>query len=463
MTRWFGPILLLTGILCGTCAWAQNDTGGQDTGAPTQPGPQPAFTYPDATPSLDFLSQSVENSSITLGIGAGVSYYSYGYATTGTSQNWWLFNVGPSIAIQQFRPKVSWHLSYHPGFQRYLSPPNGGGNSYNNSNSNQFSQRFSGGFLWQLARRWQLTATDGFTDTANPFESYLTSSGTPTMNNPNPVTYYPLTQYKLNSAMLSLTDELTKVDSISFVGTENYRSTSTYSLATAAPFYNLISYGGQASYSHRLSARLTLGAAYIYNSLDFGTGQQRSGIQTIEVTGDYVIRPNMTISGWVGPEHTGTKTTVPVFDPFTGQFVDITTHDSLWSTALGANFAWRGRRDSVGAGFSRQVMDGGGITATSQVNSVTGNYHRMLTPKLILLANARYYHVVSITTASRTFNNYSFGASVDYTLAKSWLATASYTYLHQNQSSAFLLGPGTYSTNGITASISYSWNHPLGR
>jgi hypothetical protein len=87
----------------------------------------------------------------------------------------------------------------------------------------------------------------------------------------------------------------------------------------------------------------------------------------------------------------------------------------------------------------------------------------MLTPKLTLLANARYYHVVSITSASRTFNNYSFGAAVDYTLAKSWLATASYTYLHQNQSSAFLLGPGSYSTNGLTASISYSWNHPLGR
>ena len=34
------------------------------------------------------------------------------------------------------------------------------------------------------------------------------------MNNPNPVTYYPLTQYTLNSALMTLTDQLTKVDTL---------------------------------------------------------------------------------------------------------------------------------------------------------------------------------------------------------------------------------------------------------
>ena len=68
MIRRFWPFLLILGILCATCAWAQTDTGTTDTGAPTQPGPKPAYTYPDTTPSLDFLSQSIENSSITLGI-----------------------------------------------------------------------------------------------------------------------------------------------------------------------------------------------------------------------------------------------------------------------------------------------------------------------------------------------------------------------------------------------------------
>src|ERR1039457_1252669 len=97
MTRWFGPILIALGMLCSTCVSAQTDTGATDTGAPTQPGPQPAYTYPDATPSLDFLSQSVENSSITLGIGAGFSFDSNANTTNGGGTNFWFFNVTPSI------------------------------------------------------------------------------------------------------------------------------------------------------------------------------------------------------------------------------------------------------------------------------------------------------------------------------------------------------------------------------
>ena len=159
MTRWFAPILIVVGILCGTCAWAQTDTGGQDTGAPTQPGPQPAFTYPDATPSLDFLSQATENSSITLGIGAGFAYDSNAYTTTGSGQNYWLFNVTPSIKIQQFRPKLSWNVSYAGGYQNYTYTNQIG---RSNANNNLFSQRAGAGFTWQLAPHWQLVANDKF-------------------------------------------------------------------------------------------------------------------------------------------------------------------------------------------------------------------------------------------------------------------------------------------------------------
>ena len=299
-------LLVLLGLCCG-CAWAQTDTGAPDTGAPVQPGPKPAYTYPDTTPSLDFLSGSIENSSITLGISTGFTYDSNAYANSSISQNWWLFHVSPSIRIQQFLPKFSWHFSYTGGYQTYTAVSGPG-----NPNSNLFSQNAGAGFLWQLARRWQLLANDNFVYSANPFDSYLTSTGTPTMNNPNPVLYTPLTQYTQNYGLLTLTDQMSKVDTLSFTGTANLRRTSTYNLATTVPFYNLISYGGRAAYSHQFSPRLSVGAGYDYNSLDFGKGQQRSGVQTISMTADYSIRPNMTISGWIGPEHTGTKTQVAI-------------------------------------------------------------------------------------------------------------------------------------------------------
>jgi len=457
MTRRLGPILLAMGILCATCAWAQNDTGTPDADAPTQPGPKPAYIYPDATPSLNFLSQSLENSSISLGIGAGFSYTDYGYGSSTPSQGRWLFHVTPSIRIQQFRPKLTWHVSYAGGYQTYTNPT-----GQSNANSSLFAQNAGAGILWQLARRWQLTASDSFSHSANPFDSYLTTVGTPTMNNPNPVTYFSLTQFTQNFGVLALTHQLTNVDKLSFAGTSNLRRTSAYSLLTSVPFYDLTSYGGRVSYSRQLSARLSLGVGYDYNSLDFGKGQQRSGVQTIPVTADYFIRPNITISAWVGPEHTGTKTTVGI--PILGQIVTFTTHDSLWSTALGVNFGWRGLRNSFQAGFSRQVMDGGGIIATSQVNMVNASYRRMLTSKMDLVLAARYVHDLSTTVSSRSFDYSGINAALTYKLAKSLHASATYAFVHQTQSNAFLIGSGSsYNDSIVGVSVTYSWNHPLGR
>jgi hypothetical protein len=460
----YGPLSMLFLVLCCGCVWAQTDTGTPDTTGPkpaytydeqtppTQPGPKPAFTYPDASPSLDFLTQSIENSSITLGIGAGFSYYSNAYALGTTNSDWWLFHVSPSIRIQQFFPKFSWNAGYSGGYQRYEYQSGPG-----NTNNNQFSQSANAGFLWQMSPHWQLQGNDNFSYSANPFDSYLTTPGTPTMNNPNPVVYTPLTNSTQNTGLMTLTDQLTKVDTLSFNGTANLRRTSNYNLVTSVPFYNLVSYGGRAAYAHQMSPRLTLGAGYDYNTLDFGKGQQRSGIQTITATIDYVIRPNMTISGWVGPEYTTTKTVITLF----GQ--SFIVHDSLWSTSGGATFGWRNVRNSIQASFSRQVSDGGGIIGTSLVNMVSGNYRRMLSSKMDATVGARYVHDVSTSVSSRSFDYFYINTGLNYKLAKSLSATALYSYVYQTQSNTILLGNDKYSSNIVGVTVNYTWNHPLGR
>ena len=453
-------LLAMLVMLCCGCAWAQTDTGTPDTTGPkpaytyqdetppTQPGPKPAYVYPDTTPTLDFLSQATENSSITLGIATGLSFYSNG----GSGSGWWLYHLTPSVRIQQFFPKFSWYVGYSGGFQTYLNQSGAG-----NGNNHLFSQSASAGFIWQMSPHWQLMGNDSFNYSANPFDSYLTTPGTPTMNNPNPIVYTPLTQFTQNYGTMTLTNKLTKVDTLSFNGTANLRRTSTYDLLTSVPFYNLVSYGGRASYAHQLSPRLTLGAGYDYNSLDFGRGIQRSGIQTISGTVEYLLRPNMTISGWAGPEYTQTKTIVSILGE---SFV---THNSFWNVALGANFGWQTIHNSVRAGFNRQVSDGGGLLATVQLNSFYVNYRRMLNAKWNAGAGATYSHNVSTTTANRNFNNFWVNASVNYKIAKSLNATANYGFANTAQSNVFLGGSTHYQTNIVSASISYSWNHPLGR
>jgi len=461
MKRRFGPILIALGLLSASCVWAQTDSGTSDTGAPTQPGPQPAFTYPDAKPSMDFLSGSLENSSITLGIGTGFTYDSNAFRSSVNSAGRWLFQVTPNIAIQQFRPKLSWHLSYSGGFQTYTNPST----IQNTGNTNTFAQYVTAGFRWQMSPRWQMEGSNTFSYTSDPFSSSTTTPGSPTQNNPNQVSSVPLTQYKLNAAVLELTNRLSNTDSLAFVGTQNLRDTSTYNLVTSVPFYNLISYGGRANYNHRLSSRLTLGAGYNYNSLDFGRGQQRSGIQTFQFTVDYVLRPNMSISGWIGPEYTSTKSVlaIPIPGTIPLQFISLTGHNSLWSIAGGATFSWRGARNAFQASFSRQVNDGGGVIATAQVLQVNGSYRRQMTQKLDLLANLGYFHNTSTTLSIRTFNNIYSSVGVTYRLMRSVSANAYYYYVHQAQSTAILIGPNSYNDNRYAVSINYSWNHPLGR
>ena len=97
---------------------------------------------------------------------------------------------------------------------------------------------------------------------------------------------------------------------------------------------------------------------------------------------DYLLRPNMTITGWIGPQYTSTKTTVSIPNPFPPPtFFYFVSQSSLWSTALGVNFGWRDRRNAVRAGYSRSISDGGGITATSQVNSANASYRRQIARK----------------------------------------------------------------------------------
>ena len=141
----------------------------------------------------------------------------------------------------------------------------------------------------------------------------------------------------------------------------------------------------------------------------------------------------------------------------------MTTHDSLWSTSVGATFAWHSLRNSARATFSHSVSDGGGVIGTSQVSTIFGDYRRMLTQKMDVTVGARYFHDVSTMLSSRSYDNLSFNAALSYTLAKSLLASATYAYVHQTQSSTVLLGSSTYNANIVGASISYSWNHPLGR
>lgn len=458
MKSGFGVLVMAMVLLLAAGAWSQSqsqDDTGSATDTQVQQGPKPEFTYPDTTPSLDFLSQAAENSSLTLGIGGGIGYYNNIYRVSNNNQSRVIYDVRPIVKIQQFRPNLAWKLSYAGGLQTYSQPSTVRTGGYNTL----FSQNAGVDILWQIAHHWQLHALDDFVYSANPFDSYLTNPGTPTVNNPAPETFFPLSRYTRNNGLLELTHQLTLHDTLDFSGTSYLRRTANADLVTV-PFYNLVSYAGRASYNHQFSPQLTLGAGYNYNSMDFGHGVQRTGAQTIMLSAEYLIRPHIVLSGWIGPEYSSTKSIVSI--PILGLVFYQTVHTSMWSTAGGLTLGWQGIRNSFRANFSRQVSDGGGILATTQTYRAGATFRRQLRPRWYGEVGISYWNNTSITIANRKFS-YALGSlSVSHEISRSFNATFQYAYSKENQENVFLGAPG-YNQNRIQFTVDYNWHHPLGR
>lgn len=466
-------LVLLFLVLSTGCAWSQTDASGQstDTQQPTTqgpnpayslpdsqqsttPGPKPAFTYPDSASPLSFLSDNAENSSISLGIGGGIVYDSnVSQFSPGPSESGILYQVRPSIKIQQIRPTLNWMFGYQGGIQSrayFGDNPN-----FNNVQNNFWSHNALADILWQFAPHWQVHANDIYVYSADPFDAYLTRSGVPTLNNPNPTIYSPLSVFSENIALLALTNQMTAHDTLTFTGTENFRRASNTGGFTS-PFQNLVSYGGRVDYSHQLSARLGLGGGYDFESLDFGHGLQRSGIQDIKFSVDYLIKPHMSISAWIGPEYTAVKNVVHIFI-----FTEV-IHQSEWNVAGGANFGWQGVHNSLRVSFSHQISDGSVYLGTTSVYQGMINYARVLTSRLNFEGGLQYFNNNSISLARRTFEETIGTASLTRRISPSLSASLRYAFLHETQQHIFV-GKPTYIDNQIGFNVQYTWTHPLGQ
>jgi hypothetical protein len=309
--------------------------------------------------------------------------------------------------------------------------------------------------LWQFAPHWQLHANDMYIYSADPFDSYLGTPGIPTLNNPNPSSFFPTSVANENFALLALTNQLTAHDTLTFTGTENFRRSSYYN-TFVVPFQNMVSYGGRFDYSHQLSARLSLGGGYEFDSYDFGHGVQRSGVQNIKASAQYLIKPNMSISVWIGPEYTAVKNLVQFF------IFTETIHTSQWNASGGANFAWQGLHNTFRSSFSHQVSNGSVLLGTTSVYSGSVNYARVLSPRLTLGAGAQYFNNNSISVSHRTFEETLVNASLTRQLTHAVNASLQYAFVHETQQHIFI-GKPTYIDNQIGFNIQYNWTHPLGQ
>ncbi len=448
MKRRFMPLLLLLGLLAASCAWAQQVP---DTEPPDQSsvGPTPTYVHPEQLPSLDFVSQAVENSSLKLGVNVGASYDSDGAFDPNYGSVTRLF-VLPTIGLKQLRSNLAWSFDYTGGLSAY---PDG-------KQANSFSNGARADILYQFAPHWQLHLNDLFLYTTDPFYGgYSTSSLPP--NIPNPTIYNPNGTTLSNIGEMDLSYQITAHDTLTMTGASTIRRLSNEAISLGQDDFlaNMVEYSGTANFNHQVSPKLSLGGSYSFTSLDFGRGQQRSGIQTFQGTVSYQVNPNISVSVWAGPEYTAVKNEIVIF------FFPIVVHETQWSPSGGISFSWKDTRNAFRASYYKQITDGGGIIGTTSLNQVITDYRRQLNARWNLTAGILYGDNVSVSqlinSNKRKLESITARVGLGWKLTPSLHADFFYAYVHESQQNIYQFP--TWNDNRLTVTLAYRWEHPLGR
>lgn len=441
----------------------QNPPGVDDGSQAGLGGPQATFTHPEKLPPLNLFSEATRQTGLGFNFGMGeIAQYTGGYA--GQSSYWSALSlVNAGMNIVQARPTLLWSLAYNGGITNTAATVY---NTYSNLN-----QDVNFHLIWSISKRWQFRVKDNFLYSDDPFQPFLTYLGQPTPNNPNPVFYFPQTVVEQNQGTAELTYRLSAHDSINFYGGESFQhylrglqvGTNNFGLGS---LWNSTTYAGGAFFQHLFSPRLSAGGGYIFTALDFGHGQSRAGVQMIQLNGSYSFSPRLTLSGWVGPQFTGTKDLVPLLCFPSGCLIE-QQHHSYIDAAEGANLTWQATTaNSFGLQFSHSITNGGGLFGAVHFTQVAGTFSRPLNHTWNFAAGALYAKSDSVTPIGGDQYLHGLQSTVNFSrrIKEAWTMNAYYAFIHQTQNYYGIFGvPVTLTTSGLGLTVQYNWNHFLGR
>ena len=207
-----------------------------------------------------------------------------------------------------------------------------------------------------------------------------------------------------------------------------------------------------------------LGGGYSFTAVDFGHGQSRSGIQSIQAFATYKFSPHMSLTGWLGPQYTANKNLVPIFCTRYGCLIE-QFHNASWSSAFGGNFSWSGQRNSVRLSFSKSIQNGGILLGVVQLYQVNSLYMRQLTPRWTGNLGVLYGNNTGRSTRfqAQHLNSITGYASLVRQLTPDLSASVSYTYLYQTQQHLYYAVTPKWIDNHFQFTLQYYWGHSLGR
>jgi hypothetical protein len=354
--------------------------------------------------------------------------------------------LAATFGFQQTRRRLKWNLSYRPGVIVGAHSLLG----------NQFNQVFGTTFEVRPTMRWSFKLRQDYALTTDPFDRLgapLQPALSP-LDTPNQATVLPPLRRTASFSGASVNYRLSRHTTVGLAGSYALQNYSGHGDVWDGPLINNRAVTGNTYLSRQVSRRHVLGVEYRVRRLTFSGYDMPTLTHSILSFHQFAVTANASLVVYAGPEYARTR----------GQTFAVRNAPAFsasWSPAAGAIYTWSGRRNSLQAGFSRNVSDGGGLQGPVRLNAGWLRVGRQLTRRYAADLGAELAQQTALAAISgghlRMLRG---GAGFRRELGRNASLRFSYERLYQNGGSP-LYRPGNH--NRVALSLEHSFMRPLGR
>jgi hypothetical protein len=390
--------------------------------------------------SIEFTSEGERSNYLRGGLTFGSSYSNSVAPSGGQPTNGFSYSVGPFITLDQVRSRLSWDLSYTPGFTFYQKT----------SANNESDHNLALAVKYRLSPHVTFEVENHFSKTSNFLNQNQNVAGEPSIGVPRgSAVIAPIAdQWRdISSAQLSY-----QFSPNGLIGATGSFSDLNYPNRSQVPgILDSTSSTGELFYTHRLSGKHYIGATYDYANLLSHPNGVRTEIHSVLAFYTLYLNSTTSFSVFAGPEHSDSRGNgqAPV---------------RQWSPVVGGSFGWRRQHTSLAMSASRRVSGGEGLT--SAVHSVSGNVvvRQQLSQSTTVGVSANYSLNKAFGLLPSTSNGNLISATISFErrLGAHFGFDAAYTRLHQTYNNIAAISHSPDVDHALV-SISYRFERPLGR
>ena len=394
-----------------------------------------------------FLSEMEESNYLRGGVNLGGVYDSNPLLASSGAESNTSESIFPNIRIDETSSRMRWTLGYAGGLtvnQKFTSENEG---SHNLNFDSQY--RLSPHVNLRVAENFSMTT--GLFDAGNGADVVAGSGG------PNASLITPLATQKSDVTTVETNYHSALNDLIGASG--SFFDSHFSSVAAGAQLANTQTASGSAFWLHQLFQGDWGGVSYRFQRITFNPGGGETQVHSFLAVDTVNLSNRFTLTGFIGPQYVDNQGLV------LGALQS--TQSNEWSVAGGVEGGWKNQHTSLSAGYSRTIIDGGGLLGAVRLQTVHGSFRRQLTPGWAAALTASYGTnqslIVPFATSASSINLTSAGILLERNVGKSLGLRMGYSHDFQEQ---FGLPAPTATQNAnrnrVFVTLSYQWAKPLG-